>query len=124
MNKRNAYMLLHVLLLLYATGTVLSKLAAGEEMLSLPFLLYYGGIILLLGIYALGWQQVIKYLPLTAAYANKAVTVVWGLAAGIAFFGERLTPGRAAGAVLVIAGVVLFAFSDRGEAEKCICFPC
>ena len=32
--------------------------------------------------YAAGWQQVIKHLPLTTAYANKAVTVVWGILAG------------------------------------------
>ena len=115
--RKKAYILLHVLLLLYAASTVLSKLAAGEEFLSPRFLLYYGGVLALLAVYALGWQQVIKRLPLTAAYANKAVTVVWGLAAGMLFFGEPLTAGKAAGAVLVIAGVVLFAFSEEGGGE-------
>ena len=33
--------------------------------------------------YAFGWQQVIKHLPLTTAYANKAVTVVWGILLGL-----------------------------------------
>jgi len=112
--RKKAYILLHILLLLYAASTVLSKLAAGEEFLSLRFLLYYGGVLALLAVYALGWQQVIKRLPLTAAYAHKAVTVVWGLAAGLLFFGEPMTAGKAAGAALVIAGVVLFAFSEEG----------
>ncbi len=115
--KQKAFILLHILLVLYAASTALSKLAAGAPFLSLPFLLYYGGTLLLLGIYALGWQQVIKRLPLTVAYANKAVTVIWGLVAGLLFFGESLTPGKIAGAVLVISGVVLFAFAD-GEGEK------
>ena len=114
--KRKAYFLLHVLLLLYAASTVLSKLASGVPFLSVPFVLYYGGILLLLGIYALGWQQAIRHLPLTTAYANKAVTVIWGLLAGLALFGESLTPGKILGAALVIGGVVLFAFSD-GEVE-------
>ena len=115
--RRKAWLLLHLMMLLYAGSTVLSKLAAGEEPLSVPFLLYYAGEIVLLGAYALGWQQVIKRLPLTTAYANKAVTVVWGLLAGMLFFEEGLTPGRVIGALLAIAGVVLFAFADGEEAD-------
>ena len=115
--KKKTYLLLHLLFLVYAASSVCGKLAAGEAFLSPRFLLCYGGMILLLGVYALGWQQAIKRLPLTVAYASKAVTVIWGLAAGLLFFGETLTPGKIAGAALVAAGVVLFAFSD-GEADK------
>ena len=78
--KKKSYLLLHILLLLYAASTVFSKLAAGEPFLSPRFILYYGLVLLLLG--AAFCVNVIK-LPLTAAYASKAVTVVWGLLAGI-----------------------------------------
>ena len=44
----------------------------------------------ILGIYAIGWQQVIKRMPLTTAYANKAVTLVWGLVWGLLLFHEQL----------------------------------
>ena len=115
--KQKTWLALHLLLLVYAASSVFSKMAAGEEFLSLRFLIYYGLALALLGIYALGWQQVIKRLPLTSAYANKAVTVLWGLAAGMLFFGETVTLQKALGAALVIAGIVLFAFSD-GEAES------
>ena len=70
-------------------------------------------VIVLLGIYAIGWQQVIKQLPLTTAFANKAVTVVWGIVWGMLFFSEQLTVGKLVGAVLVVFGVVLFAIADR-----------
>ena len=54
------------MILLYAASTVFSKLAAGEPFLSPRFILYYGLVLLLLGVYALGWQQVIRRLrPLT-----------------------------------------------------------
>ena len=115
--KRKAYLLLHLLMLIYAAGSVFGKLAAGEAFPSPRFLLFCGLEFLMLALYALGWQQVIKRLPLTTAYANKAVTVVWGLAAGFLLFGEKLTPGRVLGALLVVAGVVLFAFSDGEEAD-------
>ena len=57
----------------------------------------------LLGVYALGWQQVLRHIPLSAAYANKAVTVVWGCVWGLLLFREQLTPGKLAGGALVLA---------------------
>ena len=116
--KQKTYLLLHLLFLIYAASSVCGKLAAGEIFLSPRFLLFYGGMLLFLAVYALGWQQAIKRLPLTVAYASKAVTVIWGLIAGLLFFGEQLSPGKVIGAVLVIAGVILFAFSDEEAEEK------
>ena len=116
--KQKTYLLLHLLFLIYAASSVCGKLAAGETSLSPRFLLFYGGMLLFLAVYALGWQQAIKRLPLTVAYASKAVTVIWGLIAGLLFFGEQLSPGKVIGAVLVMAGVILFAFSDEEAEEK------
>ena len=92
--KQKTYLLLHLLFLVYAASSVCGKWAAGEAFLSLRFLLFYGGMLLLLAVYALGWQQAIKRLPLTVAYASKAVTVIWGLIAGLTYseMGE-MSPG-------------------------------
>ena len=112
-----ALVALHLLLMLYSVSNVLSKLAAGEAFLSLRFCVYYGGVIALLGVYAIVWQQIIKHLPLTLAFANKAVTVVWGLVWGVLFLNETITPGKLAGGALVVAGVVLFVLADPPEEE-------
>lgn len=72
--------------MIYSMSGICSKLASGEKFLSPHFCLYYAIIILLLGFYAIGWQQIIKRLPLTTAFANKAVTVVWGIIWGAVFF--------------------------------------
>ena len=56
---------LHILLAVYSVGNVFSKLAADVPFLSPRFILYYGIVLLILGIYAIGWQQVIKRMPLT-----------------------------------------------------------
>ena len=104
---------LHGMLMVYSMSGICSKLAAGESFLSARFCIYYAVIIVLLGVYAIGWQQVIKRIPLTTAFANKAVTVVWGIVWGWFFFGESITPGKLIGAGMVIAGVVLFAKSDE-----------
>ena len=59
-----------------------------------------------------------KRLPLTTAFANKAVTVVWGIIWGALFFKEPVTIGKIAGAVLVILGVVLYAYADKEAGGK------
>ena len=71
--------------------------------------------IALLGAYAIGWQQVIKRLPLTYAYANKAVTVLWGIVWGVLLFHERVSPLKILGALIVLSGVVLFSLAERDE---------
>lgn len=114
-SKLKMLFLLHLLLMLYSTSSIFSKLAAGEALFSPLFCVCYGCIVALLGVYAIGWQQVIKRLPLTTAFANKAVTVVWGIVWGAVFFRESITPGKLLGAAIVIAGVVLYVSADKQE---------
>lgn len=113
MKQGKALVALHLLLMGYSISGILSKFAAKQDFLSSKFCLCYGGIIVILGVYALVWQQIIQRIPLTTAFANKAVTVVWGLIWGLLIFHEAITPGKLAGAALVIAGVVLFSISDK-----------
>ena len=61
--------------------------------------------------------EIIKKLPLTTAFANKAVTVVWAILWGTLFFDETITPGRIFGAAMVIIGVILYGTGDREEAD-------
>lgn len=109
--------LLHLLLMIYSTSGIFSKLASHQQFLSLPFCFYYGCIICLLGIYAIGWQQIIKRLPLTVAFANKAITVVWGIVWGAVFFHESVTVGKVIGALIVVAGVILYVTADAPQEE-------
>lgn len=105
-------LVLHLLLMVYSTSGIFSKLASGEKFLSVRFCLFYGMIIVLLGIYAIGWQQIIKRMPLTAAFANKAITVVWGIVWGFVFFSEPITVKKVLGACLIVTGVVLYAMAE------------
>ena len=116
-NKLKTILALHIILVIYSASTIFSKLASGQQFLSFKFCLYYGLIIVLLGVYAIGWQQIIKRMPLTAAFANKAVTVVWGIIWGFIFFHEPITAGKVTGAVLVIVGIVMYSMADK-EAEN------
>ena len=107
---------LNILLMFFSLGGIFSKLASKQSFLSLKFILCYGSLLFIMFVYAIGWQQIIKRLPLTMAYANRAVTIVWGIIWGLLFFNEKLNVGKIIGAVIVIAGVLLYVTeSEEGE---------
>ena len=107
-----------MLLMVYSASGILSKLAAGVDFLSPEFCALYGGVLCLLGLYAIGWQQILKRMPLTTAFSNKAVTIVWGIIWGALFFFEPITLPKAIGALLIIAGVILFSHADGQELSE------
>ena len=113
MKNVKTYFLLYILLLGYSLADLFSKLASNTSFLSLEFCLYYGMVILILGIYAIVWQQIIRRLPLSKAYANRAVTLLWGLIWGIIFFNEEITLFKVIGLILVIIGIVIYSLGDK-----------
>jgi hypothetical protein len=84
--KLRNYFFLHASLLLYSIGSVFSKLASQEDFLSLGFIFFYGLFLMVLFVYALLWQQILKRFPLTVAFANKAITILWGIVMGLSHF--------------------------------------
>lgn len=109
-------LLLHIFLCIYAFGSVLSKWATFEDTL-MKVLLMYCGVLLSMVIYAMGWQQVIKRISLTTAYANKAVTVVWGVIFGTLFFHEQVSLPKIIGVLVIICGVLLYVKADADMEE-------
>lgn len=106
-SKMKVVLLLQILLMVYSLFGICSKLAAQQPFLSFKFIMYYGIVILNLAIYAVCWQQIIKRIPLVTAFANKAVTVIWGLIWGKIFFQEAITAQKLLGAFIIICGIVL-----------------
>lgn len=101
------YLFLHLVLLLYAAVSVVSKIASRHELLSLPFLLLYGVKLVALAVYAVFWREALKHFSLTSAYLQKTVTVVWALVFGVVLFGERLSGDKVVGTVLIVLGLGL-----------------
>lgn len=111
-SKYKLFLALHLFLMVYSVSGIVSKLAADKAFLSPAFIALYALEIMILAFYAVGWQQFVKRMPLSVAYANKAVTVVWGCVWGALIFHEQLTPGKIVGGLLVLAGVALYGYAD------------
>lgn len=115
-SRARVMLALHVLLLFYSLSDVASKLASGFDFFNMGFLVCYGIVLGILAVYAIGWQQIIKRIPLTTAYANRGITVVWGVVWGALFFQEAITPFKLLGATMIVAGIMLFAAADSEDA--------
>ena len=97
--------LLQLVVMIYTFSTIISKFAAQASKDSIfAFLLLYGAEIVVLGIYAVLWQQMIKRFELSVAYANRAGALLWSLLWAVLIFGEALTFKKILGALLVVLG--------------------
>ena len=82
---------LQIIIAIYTLSTVTAKFASNEEFLSINFILFYGAEIIILGIYAILWQQIIKKFEISIAYANRAMGLLWSIIWAIVFFHETIT---------------------------------
>ncbi len=110
--------ILQLTMLLYATTSIFSKNASRYPFASLPFILFYAGMIGVLAVYAVLWQQVITHLPLTLAFANKAVNILWGVVFGLVFFSESINLVQAAGCAVIMLGTILYMKADQKQLRK------
>lgn len=99
-------LLLQLVFLIYSINSIVAKFASGQEF-GFTFICLYGLEIVILGIYAILWQQIIKKFELSVAYANKAVTLIWAMVWGVLIFNEQITLPKVAGILLVIIGIVI-----------------
>lgn len=99
--------LLQAIVVIYTLSGVAGKLASGNGFLSLKFILFYGVEIAILGVYAILWQQIIKKLDLSVAYANRSIALLWSMAWAVLFFHETVTVTNIIGVLIVIAGTML-----------------
>lgn len=108
MNGSLKYLALVGVNLVYACTSICTKMASRQEMLSWPYLLWIGGAIGVMGVYALLWQQVITRMPLSTAYMFKGTSLIFVLLFSVLLFGEGITLNNVIGAVIIIIGIVLF----------------
>ena len=113
--KLKSFAFLHCILFIYSLSTIISKFASKQPVMSLQFCLLYGAVLFILFFYAIMWQQVLKRLPLVTAYANKSVTVIWGLIWGLIFFHETITLTKILGVIIIIVGVYFVVSGEEKE---------
>ncbi len=107
--QRRAFLLLHATLLIYSMASICAKLSSNQLNLenNTGALLFLALEFLALAAYSLLWQLVLRRMPLNVAYSSKALSTLWTWLLCFILLHESITPGKAVGIVLVLAGVYL-----------------
>ena len=96
---------LQAAVIVYTCTDIAAKLASNHPFLSLEFILCYGAEILLLGLYAIFWQQIIKKVDISIAYSNRAAAIFWSTLWAAAIFKEHISLKNIIGIVIIFAGI-------------------
>lgn len=115
MNSKNSFVLMHLGFLIYSLYTVTGKIASKYDFFSKYFIIFYSVMILILFIYAIIWQQILKFHKLSFASINKSITIIWGMLWGKLFFNEEITLKRLLSIILIVIGISILAVSDNKE---------
>ncbi len=99
--------ILQIIIAVYTLSTVFAKFASGEEFLTFKFVMFYGLEMLILGVYAIVWQQLIKKFDISVAYANKAMGLFWAIIWSIIIFKDTITLKNVIGVIIVIIGTII-----------------
>lgn len=116
MKKVKNVLLLQGVVIIYTISSVMSKLASSNKESVIKFLFFFGMEFVLLGIYAILWQQMIKRFELSVAYANRSMSVLWSIVWAVIFFHDTITVKNIVGVILVIAGTIIIN-TDVDKAE-------
>lgn len=115
MKKWLSYIMLILAIAIYSTVGVLTRCASMYLFLSWQYILFVIGAVGVLGIYAIIWQQLIQRMEISLAYMFKGLGVVFALLICHYVFDEVITPHNIIGAIIIIAGITLFAWADNRE---------
>lgn len=95
--------------LLYACTGICTKMAAMSEPFSWAYMLWFAGAVMIIGIYALLWQQVLRRIELSTAYMFKGTTLIFTMLIAALLFGETITIPNIIGSVIIVTGIVILA---------------
>ncbi len=114
MSEKNIHSFRTVIVLLlaymiYATVSIATKYTSFQELFSIDYFVGLVISVMILGIYAIIWQQVLKRIELTTAYMFKGTSLIFVLLFSALIFNETITLWNIVGASLIVGGIVWFA---------------
>lgn len=109
--------LLQGVIMVYTVSSVMSKEASASKGNWGHFLFFFGMEFVVLGIYAVLWQQMMKRFSLSVAYANRSMAVVWSMVWAVVFFHDTITIKNLAGVLLIVLGTVIINTEAEDKAD-------
>lgn len=118
-NKAIKVILMQICIFLFALSNVSFKFAsiymASKGLFSIECIMSFAMGIATLGIYALIWQQALKYYELNVANAIKTLYLLWGVVFSIFIFKEQYKLSNFLGLMLIILGIIVVIRKDSAN---------
>lgn len=111
-SKLIQYGMLFAAMLVYSFSALCIKISANYPMMSWGFILWYGGSLVILAVYAVLWQIVLKYVDLSRAYAAKPLTLLLSVVWGVVLFQEKITAKMMIALVIILLGIRMVVADD------------
>ncbi len=110
-------LLLQLGVIIYSTASVIGKVASGRTLFSFSFLILYAVEFIVLALYAILWQQMLKHLEISVAYANRSMALLWSTIWAPLIFHETITRNNMIGVALVIVGTIMINMNPDAKEE-------
>lgn len=111
-------LLLQGVVIIYTLSGIMSKNASANGDNPVRFLFFFGMEFVILGIYAILWQQMIKRFELSVAYANRSMAVLWSMLWAVLFFHDKITLSNIIGVLFVTLGTVIMNTDTKNIKES------
>lgn len=110
-------LLLQAIVVIYTVSGIMAKFSSAGENLE-KIILFFGLDLMFLGIYAICWQQMIKIFPLSVAYANRAMALLWSAVWAKIIFGEQIGVKQMLGIAFVVLGTLVINTDKEEGADE------
>lgn len=114
--------LMQICIFLFALSNVSFKFASTymetKGLFSIECIMSFVMGIATLGVYALIWQQVLKYYELNVANAIKTLYLLWGVVFSIFIFKEQYQLSNFLGLILIICGIIIIIIKDSANIRE------
>lgn len=111
MKTKTSFLLMYISFFVYSLSGILSKIASQQAFFSPLYILCFCGIITVLAVYAVIWQQILKMIPLSVAMANKPIVLVFSILWAVLIFKENISIKTIAGIVLILCGIFIIGWT-------------
>ncbi len=105
MRKINNIIKLHLLFFVFSLTGIFSKYASQSEFLSTSYLTNMFFVLVIFMAYAFFWQSVLAEMPVSTAYAQRSILIIWGLVWGTFIFTETINLKMIIGGILILFGL-------------------
>lgn len=106
--------LLQAIIIIYTVSSVMAKFASANKETPIKFFLFLGLEFVILAVYAVLWQQMIKRFDLSVAYANRSMAILWSMIWAVIFFHDKITLRNVLGVLLVLLGTIVVNMDAAG----------